>query len=188
MRSPYSYLALPRVLSLSDRMPIELALRPVLPMVMRGLPVPSVKRMYILKDAAREARRLAIPFGRVSDPLGAPIERLYALFPWARSRGRERDLLWSFGRAAWAEGIDTGADAGMRKVVERAGLTWADAEPHLREEGWRDEIEANRRALVAHDLWGVPSFALFDGDEVFTTWGQDRIGLLEAEIARRVEA
>jgi len=35
-----------------------------------------------------EARRLGIPFGRVCAPVGAPVERGYALLPWARAQDR----------------------------------------------------------------------------------------------------
>ena len=42
---------------------IPLVLRPIAPMVARGLPVPQVKRLYIVRDAKRCADRLGIPFG-----------------------------------------------------------------------------------------------------------------------------
>jgi 2-hydroxychromene-2-carboxylate isomerase len=37
-------------------------------------------------------------------------------------------------------------------------------------------------------LWGVPSFRLLADDrhEAFSTWGQDRIWLVEQEIQRRL--
>lgn len=87
LRSPYTYLAFDRVRQLVDRYGAELIIRPILPMVMRGLPVPRAKRMYILLDSAREARRLGIPFGRICAPLGKPIERAYGLIGYARDEG-----------------------------------------------------------------------------------------------------
>jgi 2-hydroxychromene-2-carboxylate isomerase len=54
LRSPYTAIALRRVLALPERLPVEIVWRPVLPMVMRGLPVPSAKRLYILFDTKRE--------------------------------------------------------------------------------------------------------------------------------------
>lgn len=189
LRSPYSYVAMERLFRLPGRLPVDLVLRPVLPMVMRGLPVPREKRLYIVLDTQREAEAAGVPFGRVCDPLGRPVERGLALFPWARQRGRAAQLLHSFARAAFAQGIDAGTDAGLRRVVEGAGLPWSQARTRLgREGGWRDELEVNREALLALGLWGVPSFRLRGraGEPDWTTWGQDRLWRLELEIRRRL--
>jgi len=188
LRSPYSYISFPRVYQLARRFPVELVLRPVLPMVMRGLPVPAAKRFYIVLDTKREAMEIGMPFGKICDPVGRPVERGFSLFPWAREQGKAEPYLFCFARAAFAEGIDTGSDPGLRKVVEEAGLSWAEAQAHLDGEGWRSELEANRRAAFELGLWGVPSFRLIgpEGEPDFCTWGQDRIWLLEQEIARRL--
>jgi 2-hydroxychromene-2-carboxylate isomerase len=155
-------------------------------MVMRGLPVPRAKQLYIALDTKREAEDAGVAFGRVCDPVGRPVERAFSLYPWARERGRAAELLLSFARAAFAEGIDTGGDAGLRFVVERAGLAWDEARAHLDGESWRAELEANRIALFELGLWGVPSFCLRDasGAALYSTWGQDRLWRVEQEIQR----
>jgi 2-hydroxychromene-2-carboxylate isomerase len=188
LRSPYSYIAMERVYALPRRYPVDLRLRPVLPMVMRGLPVPRAKRLYITLDTARDAADVGVPFGRVCDPVGRPVERAFSLFPWARDRGRAAEFLLSFARAAFAEGIDTADDRGLRHVVERIGLSWKEACEHLDRGGWQNELEENRRSLLAMGLWGVPSFRLLAGgyEPDFCTWGQDRIWRLEEEIRRRL--
>jgi 2-hydroxychromene-2-carboxylate isomerase len=188
LRSPYSYLAMQPVFELARRYPIDLALRPVLPMVMRGLPVPRVKQLYILLDSKREAEDLGVPFGRVCDPVGRPVERCFSLYRWACARGRGPALLHAFTRAAFAEGIDTGSDSGMRHVVERAGLSWDEARAQPRDEGWREELERNRAQLFALGLWGVPSFRILGGpgEPDFCTWGQDRLWRVEAELRERM--
>lgn len=189
LRSPYTAIAMERSLELPRRLPVELVLRPVLPMVMRGLPVPPEKRRYIVLDAKREAEDAGVPFGRICDPVGRPVERAFSLWRLAREHGRAGELLASFTRAAFAEGIDTGTDAGLRRVVLHAGLDWDEARARLsRDDGWRDELEANRRALLAAGLWGVPSYRLLgrDGEPDFCTWGQDRLWLVESEIRRRL--
>ena len=189
LRSPYTYIALERSFDLARRLPVEVVLRPVLPMVMRGLPVPLAKRLYIVLDTKREAEDAGVPFGRICDPVGRPVERCFSLYRWARDRGRAAELMLAFTRASFAEGVDTGTDAGLRIVVERAGLPWNEAREHLdRDEGWREELEANREALFALGLWGVPSYCLRDrsGSVLFSTWGQDRLWLVEAEIRRRL--
>ncbi|HOS87261.1 MAG TPA: 2-hydroxychromene-2-carboxylate isomerase, partial [Burkholderiaceae bacterium] len=66
-RSPYSAIVAPRVFELGRRTGAPVRLRFVLPMVMRGLPVPREKRTYISLDAAREAHARGIPFGRLND-------------------------------------------------------------------------------------------------------------------------
>lgn len=186
VRSPYTYLAVARVLAWREHLPVDLVLRPVLPMVMRGLAVPRTKRFYLLLDAAREARRQGIPFGRIADPLGEPVERVYSIYPWADAQGRGEALFEAFTRAAWSEGIDTGSDAGLKIVVERAGLSWDEARPLIGTDDWRSTIDANQEALLGAGVWGVPSFRLTDGDYTYTTWGQDRLWRLEREIEARV--
>ncbi len=177
-RSPYTYIAAERAKALADAYGIELKLRFVLPMVMRGLPVPPTKRNYITLDAAREARRVGVPFGRVVDPLGKPVERGYALLPWARSQGRGFDYALAFMRAVWSQGIDAGSDAGMRRIVDAAGLDWQAARPLLLNNDWRTEAEANRQELTSLGLWGVPCFRF--GEAV--AWGQDRLWVIEDAI------
>jgi 2-hydroxychromene-2-carboxylate isomerase len=160
----------------------------VLPLVMRGLPVPRAKPLYLVLDTKREADDAGEPFGFACDPVGRPVERAFSLYPWAAAEGKGAALLAAFTRAAFADGIDTGEDDGLRHVVERAGLAWADARPHLDREGWREALEDNRRALFDAGLWGVPSFRLLgdDGAPDFVTWGQDRLWLVEAEVRRRL--
>jgi 2-hydroxychromene-2-carboxylate isomerase len=192
LRSPYTAIAMGRVLEWAERLPVDLVMRPVLPMVMRGLPVPAAKRLYITLDTKREAEDAGEPFGRICDPVGRPVERGLSLFPWARACGRGGELIHAFTRAAFAEGIDTGEDAGLRHVVERAGLSWQDARPHLDPDsdasGWRQEVEANRQAMFDHDLWGVPSFRVVGsaGEPDVWTWGQDRLWWVELEVRRRL--
>ncbi|MFO1192070.1 MAG: DsbA family protein [Rhodoferax sp.] len=171
LRSPYSAIAAPRIYRIARHAGVPVQLRYVLPMVMRGLPVPAEKRRYISLDAAREAHLHGVPFGRLNDPLGRPTERGLALMPLARHQGCEEAYLLSFMRAVWAEGTDAGSDRGLRRIAERAGLDWGDCQAALRDNAWRAEAEANREALLAQGLWGVPSFRV--GDQA--VWGQDRL-------------
>jgi len=175
LRSPYTYIAIPRLRALAEVTGAELRLRPVLPMVMRGMAVPRTKGLYILKDTAREAHRLGIPFGKVADPVGAPVERGYAILPWAIEQGRGFDFALSFLRGVWAEGIDAGGDKGLRQITERAGLDWAKARDLIGKDHWKAEAESNRMEMMSLGLWGVPSFRVGD----VATWGQDRLWLIE---------
>jgi 2-hydroxychromene-2-carboxylate isomerase len=178
-RSPYSYLALERLPEIAVRRGARIMVRPVLPMVMRGLPVPREKRLYILMDSAREARRHGIPFGRACDPVGVGIERCMALWRWARQQDRELDFLRSAARGIWSELRDVASDRDLARVVERAGLSWTAARHELRNDAWRAEVEANREALEALGLWGVPSFRVGE----FSAWGQDRLDWVDGWLA-----
>ncbi len=183
LRSPYSAIVVPRVFELARLTGAQVRLRYVLPMVMRGLPVPRHKRMYIARDAAREARARQIPFGRINDPVGRPTERGLALLHWAEREGRGPAYLQSFVHGVWAEGLDAGSARGLRRIVERAGLNWSQAQAPLKSERWRAVAEANRLELLAHGLWGVPSFSVGD----CTVWGQDRLWAVQEALLRQAD-
>ncbi len=175
LRSPYSAIVTPRLFELSRLTGARVRLRFVLPMVMRGLPVPGAKRSYISQDVAREAFFRGIPFGRVNDPVGRPTERGLSLIPFAESRGKGQAYLLSIQRGIWAEGIDLGSDSGLRHVVERADLSWSEARLALQDEAWRKTAEDNRAELFSLGLWGVPSFGVGE----VAIWGQDRLWVVE---------
>jgi 2-hydroxychromene-2-carboxylate isomerase len=174
-RSPYSAIAMPRVFDLARRYGVELALRPVLPMVMRGLPLPTSKQRYIMLDAKREADRLGVPFGRIADPVGSGAERCLAVLHHVFDTDRAEAFVRSAMRGIWAEGLDAASDAGLGTMAERAGITTRDIAAALADPSWRARVEDNRVALFAAGLWGVPSFRLGQ----LATWGQDRLWLVE---------
>lgn len=184
LRSPYSAIVASRVFELGRRTGAKVRLRFVLPMVMRGLPVPRNKRLYISRDAAREAWVRGIAFGRLNDPVGKPTERGLALIPFAEHAGKAEGYMLSFMRGVWAEGIDAGSDRGLRKIVERAGLDWGQARLALKDEGWRKTAEQNRTDMFSLGLWGVPSFHVGD----VAVWGQDRLWAVEDELLKGNQA
>jgi 2-hydroxychromene-2-carboxylate isomerase len=180
-RSPYSAIVAPRVFELGRRTGAPVRLRFVLPMVMRGLPVPREKRAYISLDAAREAHARGIPFGRLNDPVGRPTERGLSLIPFAEQMGCAEAYVLSFMHGVWAEGIDAGSDRGLRRIVERAGLSWDAAQRALKEDAWRATAEANRKEMFDLGLWGVPSFRVGDT----AVWGQDRLWAVQDALLRQ---
>ncbi|MCP4299418.1 MAG: hypothetical protein GY783_02430 [Gammaproteobacteria bacterium] len=178
IRSPYSYLSLGRVFEIADAFGLELKLRPVLPMVMRGMQVPKQKLLYILKDVAREASRLGILFGNIADPVGPGTERCLAVFRYAEAEKRGRDFLLNAGEAIWSQAVDVATDAGMRKVTGKTGLFWPDVKAAMEDDAWRIPIEENRESMMASGSWGVPTIRMGD----FVVWGQDRDWLLVRHI------
>jgi 2-hydroxychromene-2-carboxylate isomerase len=179
-RSPYTHIAAARVRRLAERWNARLVLRPVLPMVMRGLPVPLAKRMYIVRDTKREAERLGIDFGRICDPVGPGVERGLAVLHRAIALGRGPDFAESFLAGAFAEAVDATTDAGLLKLAERAGLTGADVAAALADDSWRTVAEANRQEMFGQGLWGVPSFRVAN---LPAHWGQDRLWAVEQDLA-----
>ena len=178
-RSPYSYLGLRQVFEFSDAFGLQLLIRPVLPMVMRGMKMPRQKLAYIAQDTRREASRLEIAFGNFADPVGVGVERCMAVFCYAQSERREREFLLRAGEAIWARKIDVATDKGMREITHRCGLFWPDVAAAMDSDDWRQMAEENRESMMETGCWGVPALRLGK----FVVWGQDRIWLL----ARHVE-
>ncbi len=186
LRSPYTSIVFDETVALAEHIGINLEMRPVLPMVMRGVPATREKGMYIFSDTAREARRRGVPYGNFHDPIGNPVRRCYSIYPWAVSQGRGTELLSSFLKHAFAMGVNTNNDRGLKRVVEAAGLDWREARTHLGETEWESLLEDNRLSMYEGGLWGVPSFRVIDaeGNVQLEIWGQDRLWLVAREIRR----
>jgi 2-hydroxychromene-2-carboxylate isomerase len=178
-RSPYSWIAVPRVRRLARHYGARLELRYILPMVMRGLPVPRIKSRYIVLDTKREADRVGLPFGPVVDPVGAGAERALAVLHHAIPLGLGEEFAELGLRAAFAEGIALAEDQGLFDVARRAGLTEGQVRDALADESWRVAAEANRAALFDAGLWGAPSYRVNGGP---AHWGQDRLWALEEDL------
>jgi 2-hydroxychromene-2-carboxylate isomerase len=186
LRSPYTSIVFDETVALAESTGVNFVIRPVLPMVMRGVPATFEKGLYIFSDTAREARRRGVPYGRFHDPIGNPVRRCYAIYPWAERQGRGAHLLSSFLKHAFAMGVNTDTDRGLKRVVEAAGLDWHAAKTHLGESEWQDMLEGNRLSMYEGGLWGVPSYRLIDadGNVHLEIWGQDRLWLVAREIRR----
>jgi 2-hydroxychromene-2-carboxylate isomerase len=201
LRSPYTAISFDRAVRLAEETGVELVVRPVLPMVMRGVPVTREKGLYIFLDTAREALEAGVSFGQFYDPVGEPVRRCYSLYFWACEQGKGTALLSSFLSCAFAEGVNINTDKGLKKVVEKAGLDWLTASNRLRapnrlraqkvmgQQDWQAILEDNRQAMYQAGLWGVPSFQLLDKNSrepIVTLWGQDRLWLIAREIQSRL--
>ncbi len=181
-RSPYSYLALEQIESVLAPYQVPLVLRQVAPMVARGLPVPRVKRLYIVRDAKREADRLGIPFGNICDPLGKGVDHCLAIVHWAAKRSPADALAFarSAMRGIWSEAMDVAEYVDLKTIVERANLPWDEARAALEDPEAVKVHQANATDLAVIGLWGVPSMRC--GDMV--AWGQDRLPLLADRLRR----
>jgi 2-hydroxychromene-2-carboxylate isomerase len=183
-RSPYSYLALERIEDTLRGLPATLNLRPIAPMIARGMPLADQKRMYIARDVRREADRLGVPFGNICDPAGKAVEHCLAIAPLAAAEGKALPFARSALRGVWAEARDLTEYVDLRRVVERAGLSWDAAKAALGAPAGAAAASANADDLAVIGLWGVPSMRAGD----FVAWGQDRLPLLADRLRRHVEA
>jgi 2-hydroxychromene-2-carboxylate isomerase len=183
-RSPYSYLAIATIESLLAPYGVPLVAKPIPPMVNRGLAVPSVKRLYIVRDAKRCADQLGVPFGELCDPLGKAVDHCLAISHWAAQRGQLLPFARSAMQGIWAEARDLAAYVDLRFVVERAGLPWDEAKAALADPEAVKAANASAAELAVIGLWGVPSIRCGD----FIAWGQDRLPLLADRLRRHALA
>jgi 2-hydroxychromene-2-carboxylate isomerase len=183
-RSPYVYLALHQIEDVLAPFDVPLVLRPVLPMVRRGLAVPNVKRMYIVRDVKREADRLGIPFGNLVDPMGKGIDDCIAIQHWANQRGAGLAFAKSATRGIWSEARDPNEPVDLKFLVERAGLPWDEARAVLDDPASAKAAAENAANLNGAGLWGVPSFKV----GALAMWGQDRLPILVDRLRRHALA
>ena len=189
LRSPYTAVVFDQTVELAQATGVQLKVRPVLPMVMRGVPATREKGAYILFDAGREARAAGALFGPCADPIGEPTRRAYSLYEWAEQQGKGVEFISAFLRCAWVDAINTNTDKGMQQVVKRAGLDWLSAKTQIGQPGWEAMVEKNRLSMYELGLWGVPSYRLLDeqGETVMALWGQDRLWTMAAAIQEQLQ-
>ena len=173
-RSPYSYIALMRLNEIAKQKELTIDIKLMLPMVMRGLAVSTAKKMYILHDAARIARRYNIPFGKVCDPLGDGIFDCINLYYYAKSIGRSNQFVTTIMQGIWSQGLDINNPKQLRKAVESLGINWPLAQHIMKKNDGVNQAHKNKEKLHQLGLWGVPSFHT----QTQTLWGQDRLHFL----------
>ncbi len=192
-RSPYSYLAGPRLLELTHHYDVACVFRPVYPIALR---IPGyfkrqdpVARAYFFRDIARVADFRGMPlawpkpdpvlmdFSTGEVPQDQPfIHRLTQLGVAAARRGRGLEFARALSALIFggAEGWDQGDR--MALATAQAGLDLAQLDGDIAADpaSFAAEIAANEAAQTAAGHWGVPLMVL--DDEPF--FGQDRIDVL----------
>ncbi len=170
VRSPYSALAIEQMAMLQELTGVKVHLKPVLPMVTRGLPVPKRKRMYIPWDTKREAALYDINFGHISDPLGDGVFRTLAIGCALKESGLDMDFFRAAMKAIWSEGQAMADPKLLQGVTDGLGISWQKALEYQSGDAWKKQAEANRVEMQSLGCWGVPTFKI--GNKI--VWGQDR--------------
>lgn len=193
-RSPYSYLVLPRILSLTQQFNVDVDLRIVHPAAVRNpayfKAMNPLARPYFFMDTTRVAAFLGMPFRRpvpdpiVQDPVTLAIAdeqpyifRLGRLGIAAVRRGRGLAYADQVSRMLWDGTVDHW-DRGdhLACAAERAGLLPDALERDIVADAsaFDAKLDANDAALRAAGHWGVPTM-VFNGEPFF---GQDRFDVL----------
>jgi len=195
-RSPWSYLATPRLADWAERYALDVRFRPVYPIAIRTPEFFATVHPqwfgYLMTDVFRVAEFLELPFvwpspdpvvseqnneGRPSFPDEQPyIHRLTRLGVLAEERGRGiafanavSGLIWG-GARDWHEGTQ------LAEATASMGLDLAELDTIAAAEADRltAVIEQNQIDHEAAGHWGVPT-CVFNGEPFF---GQDRLDVL----------
>ena len=193
-RSPYSYVALPRLAQLAGQFSVELDLRIVHPAAIRNpdyfRKMNKLARPYFMLDSACEAAFHDLPFRRpVPDPItqdpvtlaladAHPLaHRLGRLGIAAVKRKRGVPFALEVSRILWDGSVDNWHEGShLARAAERAGLDLADLDAAIAADpdGHEAALAENDAALRQAGHWGVPTM-VFHGEPFF---GQDRIETL----------
>ena len=178
IRSPYSYLGLIQAQRLAKHYQLQLEIKPVIPMVMRGLTVPPAKQKYIFLDAIREAKRHQIRFGKFADPIGEGIFNSYPLFPYMEQQGLLTEYVQALYQAVYVEGRDLAQRDNIQDICNELGVDEQQALDYGQQTDWQYQMQINQQALDDMGFWGVPCFQFGD----LTCWGQDRLWQIEKSL------
>jgi 2-hydroxychromene-2-carboxylate isomerase len=195
-RSPWSYLATPRLRAMQDNYDLTVNFRPVYPIAVRTPEFfHSVQPQwfsYFMTDVFRVAEFLDLPFVWPSpDPVvqyvddtglrqthehQPHIQRLTHLGVLAAEQGRGIEFADEISRLIWGGTADWHEGTHLAEATERAGLSLQALDAQAVEAPDRLEavIEQNQADHSAAGHWGVPTCA-FQGEAFF---GQDRLDVL----------
>ena len=193
-RSPYSYLATPRLVEMQRDYDLNINVRPVYPLAVRsGEFFGQVNPMwipYLMRDTYRLSQMLGLPYRwprpdpvvvdpttRAATPNQPYIHRLTRLGCAAAETSHGLDFLNEVSRVIWSGQVDNWNEGDhLAKAAGRAGLDLAALDAKIAADPDRYEaiIMANQKAHADSGHWGVPTM-VFNGEPFF---GQDRLDVL----------
>ena len=122
LNSPYTFVSAKKVKDLVKDYPIELITKPVLPMLMRMMVIPTFKAKYIISDAAREGRKYGYEMKSIYSPIGKPARLAYSLFPIIDNLGKGFEYIDGLLRASFQDGINIGDESFLKNLISELGL------------------------------------------------------------------
>jgi 2-hydroxychromene-2-carboxylate isomerase len=175
LRSPYSYLGFVKAKQLSHKFQVPLVIKPILPMVMRGLNVPLNKMRYTYTDAFREAKFAHIPFSTFNDPIGKGIINCYQIFSYAEYQNKAVEFISAAFEAIYLKNLDVTQQQVIKQICQDIELDYLQALEYAKEHDWQQWSDIHQAELEHLGFWGVPCFKY--GDTY--CWGQDRLVQIE---------
>jgi 2-hydroxychromene-2-carboxylate isomerase len=193
-RSPYSYLATPRLVKMQHEYDLNIAVRPVYPLAVRsGAFFGQVNPMwipYLMRDTYRLSQMLGMPYRwprpdpvvvdpstRAATPNQPYIHRLTRLGCAAAETPNGLAFLNEVSRTIWSGQIDNWHEGDhLAKAAMLAGLDLAELDKKIETnpDKYESIIQENQKAQAEAGHWGVPTMA-FQGEPFF---GQDRLDVL----------
>jgi len=188
LNSPYTFVSTKRVRQIREDYSVNLITKPVLPMLMRMMTIPTFKAKYIISDAAREGRRHGHEMQSIFSPIGKPARKSYSLFPVINEAGKGFEYIEALLKASFQDGINIGDEVFLENLIGDLGLDWQIVKKDLNTKHWKKILNDNVEDMYAGNCWGVPSFKITDqdGGNPFYVWGQDRMWLIKEEIFKRL--
>ncbi|MDC0453638.1 DsbA family protein [Gammaproteobacteria bacterium] len=188
LNSPYTHISTQRVKEMANNPSVNLITKPVLPMLMRGMTIPTYKGKYIISDAAREGRKYNHEIKSIYSPIGSPARKAYSLFPSIDKAGKGFEYITELLNASFQDGINIGDDDFLQNLVCKLGLEWDEIKKTFKSNSWKNDLDSNLQEMYEGNCWGVPSFKITneDGSDPFYAWGQDRMWLIKEEINKRL--
>jgi 2-hydroxychromene-2-carboxylate isomerase len=193
-RSPYSYLATPRLCEMAAEYDLAIQVRPVYPLAVRSgeffSQVNPLWIPYLMRDTMRIAEMLGLPYRwprpdpvvvdfatRAATPNQPYIHRLTRRGCAATESGRGLAFLREVSHTIWSGEHDNWNEGEhLAEAAARAGcdLSELDRRIDAAPEKYEAIIQENQRAHQAAGHWGVPTM-VFEGEPFF---GQDRLDIL----------
>jgi 2-hydroxychromene-2-carboxylate isomerase len=193
-RSPYSYLATPRLVSIAHEYALKINVRPVYPLAVRSgsffAQVNPLWIPYLMRDTYRLSQMLGLPYRwprpdpvvidpatRAATPNQPHIHRLTRRGCAAAESPNGLDFLNEVSRVIWSGEVDNwheGEHLANAAARARLDLAKLDAKIAADPDAYEAVVQTNQEAHRDCGHWGVPTMA-FQGEPFF---GQDRIDVL----------
>lgn len=176
--SPYGYLASEKIDELAARYHRTVNWHPILLgaifKVTNTIPLVQmpVKGGYYVRDFARSARFLGVPF-RLPDPFPIATQNAARAFLWLQDRNAEqaREFAHACFRAYFGDNINISDVERLGAVAGALGIDTAALAAALNDPALKERFRALNDAAIARGVCGSPFFIV--DEELF--WGADRL-------------